>query len=42
MSPRIEERWFDIACKRIETEARQGRLLIDETPQAKPTQEALL
>lgn len=26
----IEERWFDIACRRIEAEARQGRLAIDE------------
>lgn len=26
----IEERWFDIACRRIEAEARQGRLDFDE------------
>jgi DNA modification methylase len=26
----IEERWFEIACRRIEAEARQGRLAIDE------------
>ena len=28
----IEERWFDIACRRIEAEARQGRLPLD-TPE---------
>lgn len=26
----IEERWFDLACRRIETEARQGRLALAE------------
>lgn len=30
----IEERWFDVACRRIEAEARQGRLDIDEAPRA--------
>lgn len=25
----IEERWFDVACRRIEAEARQGRLAFD-------------
>jgi site-specific DNA-methyltransferase (adenine-specific) len=30
----IEERWFDIACRRIEAEARQGRLAFDETADA--------
>ena len=33
----IEERWFDIACKRIEQEARQGRLALDEAPLATAT-----
>lgn len=37
----IEERWFDVACRRIEAEAKQGRLLIDE-PFARPSQAALL
>lgn len=27
----IEERWFDIACRRIDAEARQGRLTLSET-----------
>lgn len=26
----IEERWFDVACRRIEAEARQGRIEFDE------------
>lgn len=26
----VELRWFDVACRRIEAEARQGRLLYDE------------
>jgi site-specific DNA-methyltransferase (adenine-specific) len=30
----IEERWFDIACRRIEAEARQGRLAVDPIPTA--------
>jgi site-specific DNA-methyltransferase (adenine-specific)/modification methylase len=25
----IEERWFDVACRRIELEARQGKLMLD-------------
>lgn len=33
----IDERWFDIACRRIEAEANQGRLALTETP-AKPKQ----
>lgn len=33
----IEPRWFDVACRRIEAEARQGRLPIAEPrPRAKP------
>lgn len=36
----IEERWFDIACRRIEAESRQPRLEIE--PRLAPKQEALL
>jgi site-specific DNA-methyltransferase (adenine-specific) len=33
----IEPRWFDIACRRIEAEAKQGRLPIDKPrPRAEP------
>lgn len=32
----IEERWFDVACRRIEAEAKQGRLLIDEISPRSP------
>jgi site-specific DNA-methyltransferase (adenine-specific) len=28
----IEERWFDVACRRIEAEVRQGRLDVDQRP----------
>ena len=35
----IEERWFDIACKRIEQEARQGKLFVDK-PIGKPVEPA--
>jgi DNA modification methylase len=37
----IEERYFDIACRRIEAAYRQGDLF-REKPRAKPLQEALL
>ena len=37
----IEQRWFDAACRRIEAEARQVRLPLDE-PTRGPVQEALL
>jgi site-specific DNA-methyltransferase (adenine-specific) len=35
----IDERWFDIACRRIEAEARQGRLDIPEIAQRPPPRE---
>jgi hypothetical protein len=37
----MEPRWFDIACSRIEAEAKQARLPLDE-PTRGPVQEALL
>ena len=37
----LDERWFDAACRRIEAEARQVRLPLDE-PTRGPVQEALL
>jgi DNA modification methylase len=37
----LEEKYFNIACKRIEEAYRQGDMF-RETPQAKPVQEALL
>ena len=36
----IEERYFDIACRRIEEAYRQPRLFAE--PRAKPVQEAML
>jgi site-specific DNA-methyltransferase (adenine-specific) len=36
----IEERWFDIACRRIETEARQGKLF-DVAGRPKPPREPI-
>jgi hypothetical protein len=36
----IDERYFDIACKRIEAEYRQPRLFTEPAPKAK--QEAFL
>ena len=37
----IEERYFDIACRRIEAAQRQGDMLIQQ-PAPKPTQGAML
>lgn len=37
----IEPRWFDVACRRIEAEARQGRLPIESTTRAAQDQAEL-
>lgn len=36
----IEERWFDIACRRIEAEARQGKLQFTPPPSPRPAEPA--